>query len=388
MIRKLFSLILLFICFSCTSISSNRIKVGAERTEAYLPLLMGKRVGLVVNQSSLINKTHLVDTLLSLGVNVVSILAPEHGFRGAHDAGELVNNEIDTKTGLPIISLYGNNKKPKVSQFDNLDVVIFDIQDVGVRFYTYISTMHYVMETCAESNTACIVFDRPNPNGDYVAGPILKPAFKSFVGMHPIPIVHGLTVGELATMINGEGWLSKDTKCDLTVIGMNNYSHADKYELPIKPSPNLPNYLSIRLYPSLCLFEATNISIGRGTYFPFQVIGYPDSTLGTFSFTPVSIDGMAKKPKQMDKLCYGDDLRSYSPKHQFTLELFIQYYHLLKDDDNFTLYTRWFNLLMGDDHVIEQVLQGKSFSAIEASWLKELDDFKLLRKQYLLYNTF
>ena len=271
--------------------------LGAYQFESYLPLLENRRVGMLVNHTSLVGNTHLVDTLQSLGVDIRKVFAPEHGFRGTADAGEAVEDGIDKATGLPLISLYGSNKKPGREQLADLDVIIFDIQDVGARFYTYISTMHYMMEACAENGKKLIVLDRPNPNGMYVDGPVLEPEFRSFVGMHPIPVVHGLTVGELAKMINGEGWLDNGVKCDLTVIAMDGYTHDSEYALPVKPSPNLPNQLSVQLYPSLCLFEATVVSVGRGTYEPFQQIGHPSFTDMPDSFTPVSIDGMSKYPR-------------------------------------------------------------------------------------------
>lgn len=364
--------------YSC---SSQEIKTGSERTSEYLPLLEGKSVGIVVNQTSTIGKTHLVDSLLSLGVNLKSIFGPEHGFRGNADAGEKVKNNIDTKTGLPILSLYGKNKKPTPEQLAGIDVMIFDIQDVGVRFYTYISTMHYIMEACAENAIPLLVLDRPNPNGDYIAGPILDLKFRSFVGMHPIPVVHGLTVGELAQMINGEGWLENKLKCNLTIIKADNWNHATPFQLPIKPSPNLPNHQSIRLYPSLCFFEGTSISIGRGTNFPFQVIGDTVATDSTFSFTPVSITGMAKYPKFENKLCYGSDLRQVKPPH-FTIKYLVNYLALPNTSIN---RPDFFNLLAGNDILIKQIKGGKSAIEIEESWQSDLKAYELMRNKYLLY---
>ena len=290
-----------------------RIIVGAERSELYLPFLKDKRIALVVNQTSMVDTMHLVDFLLSKNINVKKIFAPEHGFRGNIDRGKHFNNNIDKKTGLPIIAMYGKNRKPKAEQLKDIDVVVFDIQDVGVRFFTYISSMHYVMEACAENNKKVIILDRPNPLGDYVDGPVLKPKFKSFVGMHQIPVVHGLTIGELALMINEEGWLKNGVKCDLEIIKMQNYNHSIHYYLPIKPSPNLPNDISIRLYPSLCFFEATNVSIGRGTKFPFQVIGYPNKKFGNFTFTPKDIPGMQINPLHENEVCYGINLQNSNP---------------------------------------------------------------------------
>ncbi|WP_430934515.1 exo-beta-N-acetylmuramidase NamZ family protein [Saccharicrinis sp. 156] len=346
---------------------------------------MDKKVGLLVNHSSLVEGTHLLDTLLSKRINVIKIFAPEHGFRGKHDAGERVKSDTDSKTGLPIVSLYGKNKKPGKEHLADVDIIVFDIQDVGVRFYTYISSMHYMMEACAETATKILVLDRPNPNGDYFDGPILKPDYKSFVGMHPLPVVHGLTVGELAQMINGEGWLTEGLKCDLHVVKVKNWNHSTPYDLPVKPSPNLPNYTSIRLYPSLCFFEASNVSVGRGTYFPFQVIGYPDSTAGEFTFTPRSIDGMSKHPKQQDKKCYGIDLRREPLTHRFTLSYFISFYKQFGQDERFGLNKRWFNLLAGDDQLIKDIRAGLSEEEIKRSWKPDLEEYSKLREKYLLY---
>lgn len=301
-----FILVSLFVALTCSCTAKEPVKevftLGCERSDYYLPSLKGKKVGLVVNHTSLVKGVHLVDTLLSCGVSINAIFAPEHGFRGKADAGAYVVDSLDATTGIQIYSLYGKNKKPSLAQLKGLDVVIFDIQDVGVRFYTYISTMHYMMESCAENKVKMMVFDRPNPNGAYIDGPVLEKGFTSFVGMHPIPILHGLTVGELALMINGQKWLKEGVSCDLTVVPMLGYVHTMPYSLPVKPSPNLPNDLSIRLYPSLCLFEGTDVSVGRGTEYPFQVIGYPDARYGQFTFTPKSIQGMASQPLHQNKL--------------------------------------------------------------------------------------
>lgn len=362
------------------------IKLGCQQMDQYLPLVQGENVGMLVNHTSLIGDVHLVDSLISSGIQIQRIFAPEHGFRGTADAGEHVKTGVDAKTGISIISLYGNNKKPLPGQVKDLDVVIFDIQDVGVRFYTYISSMHYMMEACAENGIKFIVMDRPNPNGDYFDGPVLEEKFKSFVGMHPIPIVHGLTVGELARMINEEGWLSGNAICDLTVIPMNNYSHQMPYSLPVKPSPNLPNDLSIRLYPSLCFFEATEVSVGRGTYMPFQIIGYPDSVFGSFAFTPKSIDGMSKKPMQMERQCFGIDLRDVeSLDHQFTLKYFLDFYNKPGYSNDMVTRERWFNLLAGTDLLLQQIRSGASEADIKASWETELKAYEVLRNKYLLY---
>jgi len=357
--------------------------LGAERMTEYLPLIKGKRVAMAVNHTSVVGNQHLVDTLLSLGVTVSAVFAPEHGFRGAQEAGEHVESGTDPKTGLPIISLYGSNKKPSADQLANIDLVLFDIQDVGVRFYTYISTMHYLMEACAENQKTMLILDRPNPNGDYVAGPILQKEQTSFVGMHPIPIVHGLTVGELANMINGENWLIGIESCDLKVIPMDNYHHQMNYSLPIKPSPNLPNDQSVRLYPSLCLLEGSQISIGRGTQFPFQVIGHPEFADSLFSFTPKGIPGMDLNPKHKDQSCYGWDLRN-SEVPQFTLKYLINAYQLYPDKDKF--FKEYFHLLSGNKILMDQIKKGLSEDEIQASWMPDLNNYKQLRANYLLYS--
>lgn len=364
-----------------------KVITGAERTERYLPLLKGKRVGMVVNHTSIVSsrQTHLLDTLLKLNIQVVQVFAPEHGFRGNADAGEEVKDGKDSRTGIPIISLYGNNKKPTSAQLKNVDVILFDIQDVGARFYTYISTMFYVMEACAENQKELIVLDRPNPC-DYVEGPILKPAYRSFVGMLPIPILHGCTIGELAQMINGEGWITT-TKlpCPLTVISMKGWKHGQPYILPVKPSPNLPNAQSIRLYASLCLFEATRISVGRGTTFPFQVLGAPDKKYGGFTFTPESLPGFDKKPMHKGILCYGEDLRNVADVHGFTLRYFLDFYQLSGEGEAFFSRARWFDLLMGTNSVRKAILKGDSEQDIRNSWQKELQTYQSMRKKYLLY---
>jgi len=367
--------------------NSNEILVGAQQTDKYLDLLKNKRIALVVNQTATIEKTHLVDSLLKLGIDIKKVFAPEHGFRGDIDAGDVVNNEVDSKTGIKIVTIFGDKKKPSAEDLADVDIVIFDIQDVGARFYTFISSMHYVMEACAENDKKMIVLDRPNPNGDQVDGPIRKEGFESFVSLDKIPIVHGLTVGELAQMINGEKWLSGDLVCDLQIINCENYSHKNHYSLPIKPSPNLPNDISIRLYPSLCFFEATNISIGRGTEFPFQVIGYPDSKFGKFTFTPQDIEGMQTNPLQEGKLCYGIDLRNESIDSKFTLKYIIDFYKIYGSDDFFAR-TKWFNLLAGNSELIEQIKKGMTEEDIKASWKSELDEYKKMRKKYLLYEDF
>lgn len=366
------------------------VVVGAARFEEYVPQLKGQRVGLVVNQTSAIGDVHLVDSLLSLGVNVTKIFAPEHGFRGTADAGEKVKSGKDVKTGLPIQSLYGKSRKPSAAMISNMDVLIFDIQDVGARFYTYISTMHYIMEAAAENNKRVIVLDRPNPNGHYVDGPIRTTALKSFVGMHPIPIVHGLTVGELAKMINGERWLKGGRTADLTVVKCANYDHNTFYELPIKPSPNLPNIRSIYLYPALCLFEGTVTSVGRGTPTPFQIYGHPSYKNGTYEFTPRPTEG-AKNPPLNGQTCYGFDLTTIpleelQQKKQIPLEYVIDYYNGFPQKSIF--FNKFFEKLVGTYELKKQIKAGKTVDEIRATWANDLNSYKQIRKNYLLYTDF
>src|SRR5690606_10084317 len=362
------------------------ILTGADQPELYLPLLKNKKIGLVVNQTSILtqnNNLHLVDFLLKEGVTIQKVFVPEHGFRGDADAGEVVKNDTDKETGLPLISLYGNNKKPSASALADVDLVIFDLQDVGLRFYTYISTLHYLMEACAENGKPLVILDRPNPNGDYIDGPILKKGFSSFVGLHPIPVVHGLSVGELAQMINGEGWLTNGVKADIQIIKTKNWTHSMPYSLPVKPSPNLPNDLSIRLYPSLCFFEGTDISVGRGTYFPFQVYGAPDKKYGDFTFTPVSINGMSKNPPHENKMCYGRDLRGEKLDHRFTLDYLLEMYN--KSGKGAAFFNNFFDKLAGTDQLRKDILAGKTETEIRGSWQKDLDAYQLMRDKYTLY---
>jgi len=365
------------------------IIVGAERTSYYLPMLQNKRVGLVVNQTSMVGNNHLVDVLINNNINVQAIFAPEHGFRGNHDAGEKFSSSIDMKTGVPLVSIYGKNRKPSADVMANLDVVIFDIQDVGVRFYTYISSMHYMMEAAADAEITFIVFDRPNPNGAFVDGPILEPEFTSFVGMHKIPLVHGMTVGELAQMFKGEGWLKTQLKphkeLDLKVVSLNNYQRTLLYSLPVKPSPNLPNDVAINLYPSLGFFEATPISIGRGTEFPFQVIGHNKISIGQFSFMPVSTPGAASTPKLMNKELVGQDLRN-SQVRGLDLSFIIQW-HKAFTAQNIEFFTRasFMDKLSGTDKLRKAIIAGKTAEEIQLSWQEKLAEFKAVRKPYLLY---
>jgi uncharacterized protein YbbC (DUF1343 family) len=361
---------------------------GASRTAEYLPLLKNKRVALLVNQTATIGETHLVDSLLKLHVKIQKIFSPEHGFRGNADAGEKVANSRDERTGLPIISLYGKHRKADAADLRDVDILIYDIQDVGARFYTYISSLQELMESAVENNKELIVLDRPNPNGHYVDGPVLDTAFRSFVGMQPIPLVHGMTVGEYARMLNGEKWLSRKLQCRLTVIPCLQYTHHTFYELPVRPSPNLPNMASIYLYPSICLFEGTAISLGRGTDKPFQVFGSPLFPKDLYSFTPRSVPG-AKEPPLKDQVCYGYDL-SGDPKSVLQqtgsclqLKWVIQAYQLYPQKDKF--FTPFFNKLAGNSALMQQIKDGKSEREIRESWEPALSHFKALRKKYLLY---
>ena len=371
---------------SIESPPGNELRVGAERLELYLPYLEGKKVGIVGNQSSLVGTTHLVDTLLSLSVDLIKVFSPEHGFRGTADAGEKVNNSEDSKTGLPIISLYGNNKKPRAEQLSGLDVIVFDIQDVGVRFYTYISTMHYVMEACAASNIPVIILDRPNPNGHYVDGPVLEEGFESFVGMHHVPIVHGMTIAEYAKMVNGESWLSEGLRCELRLIPCENYTHQTSYSLPVRPSPNLRSDLSIQLYPSLCLLEGTEVTVGRGTEGPFERYGHPDFPELPFSFTPEPDEG-AKNPKHKGELCYGVNLADSSIVRMEKFDIsFLQHANELLEGKLFENKKKIFNLLAGNDKLWRQIRDKKTGAVIRESWEPELREFKIMREKYLLYD--
>lgn len=366
------------------------VRVGAEQTTKYLPLLAGKRVAIVTNQTGMIGRTHLVDSLVALKVDVVKVFAPEHGFRGEADAGEHIKDQKDTRTGLSLISLYGNNKKPSVEQLADVDMIVFDIQDVGVRFYTYISTMHFVMEAAAEQKKKMIVLDRPNPNGFYVDGPLLEMQKNSFVGMHPVPIVHGMTVGEYAQMINGEGWLKNASKCELTVIPCEGYDHNTIYELPVRPSPNLPNMPAVYLYPSLGLFEGTIVSVGRGTDRPFQSIGFPGSKMGSYQFTPASMPG-AKEPPHIGKVCTGLDLKEYGNfqsrmDRKLRLHWLIGMYSASPYGEGF--FTSFFDKLAGTVKLREAVIAGKTEEQIRATWQSGLDGFMKLRRKYLLYPDF
>jgi uncharacterized protein YbbC (DUF1343 family) len=363
---------------------------GAERTGEYLPLLEGKRVGIVANHTSLIGETHLVDSLLSHGINIIKIFTPEHGFRGIADAGEKINSTRDEITGLPLVSLYGNNLKPSPSDLRELDIIVYDIQDVGARFYTYISTMHYVMEASAENGIPFLVLDRPNPNGFYVDGPVLDMKFRSFVGMHPVPIVHGMTVAEYALMINGEGWLAGGRKADLLYITCGNYDHLTLYRLPVRPSPNLRTQLSIYLYPSLCLFEGTIISVKRGTQYPFMGFGHPKLKNADFQFTPVSMEG-ATNPPLLGETVNGVDLRGIGEEYlierrSLNLEWLLFAYTNIPGELEF--FNSFFNRLAGNDQLRKNIEKGMTIAGITESWKEDIDQFKKIRRKYLLYDDF
>lgn len=400
----LFILILLF-SFGCSTVKKSKVesqkskalepettsqkfknlalKTGAENYTAYLPLLANKKIGIVTNPTGIVeNKKHLVDFLLDNKVDLQKIYAPEHGFRGTADAGEVIKDGKDIKTNLPIISLYGNNKKPKPEQLADIDIVIFDIQDVGARFYTYISTLHYVMEACAENNIELLVLDRPNPNGSILDGPVLEIDHKSFVGMHPIPVLHGMTIGEYAKMINGEKWLANGVTCNLIVIPCTNYKRDTLYSLPVKPSPNLPNDQSINLYASLCFFEGTNVSVGRGTEKQFQIYGSPFLLKTEFSFTPIPNFG-AKEPMHKDILCYGEDLSKIKKVNRLELKWIIKSYANTSDKTIF--FNDFFTKLAGTKKLQEQIIEGVSEKEIRKSWEDDLNAFKEMRKKYLIY---
>ena len=362
------------------------IVVGANQTEEYLHLLKEKTIGIVANQTSVIFNdagfTHLVDSLNTLNIDIKKVFAPEHGFRGKADAGEHITNGKDPKTGIDIISIYGKNKKPSNEQVAGLDLIVFDIQDVGARFYTYISSLHYVMEACAENNIPMLILDRPNPNGHYTDGPILELEHKSFVGMHPIPVVHGMTIGEYAQMINGEKWLNNEIQCDITTIKCENYNKQIAYSLPIKPSPNLPNDVSINLYPSLCFFEGTTVSVGRGTELQFQIYGAPYLPKTDFNFTPKPNEG-AKYPKHENKVCYGKDLSKTGKLDSLNLEWLSNAYNLSTDKETF--FNNFFTKLAGTKKLQQQIVSGMNYEDIKKSWAIGLHEYNEMRKPYLLY---
>lgn len=379
-------LILSLLTSACYGIKKAPVP-GAGRPDLYLPVITGKTVAVVANQTSMTGDIHLVDFLLSKGIDVKKIFTPEHGFRGVADAGESISDGKDPISGLQVISLYGTHQKPSPEELAGIDIVIFDIQDVGVRFYTYISTLHYVMEACAENKVRCIVFDRPNPNGFYCDGNIPDTAFSSFVCMHSVPIVYGMTIGEYAMMINGEKWLKGGVKCDLEVIKCKNYTYKTFYELPVKPSPNLPNQTSVYLYPSICFFEGTNISLGRGTGFPFQVFGSPELPDRGFSFTPESVPG-AKNPPLPGIKCYGTDLRDaiknkIVPRPEINLDWLISAFNDFPDKNKF--FTPYFDVLAGGPILRKQIQAGMNSAQIRATWKEGLGKFSKIRQKYLLY---
>ena len=372
--------IIIILLLSSFGVYAQKLVLGAERIDKILKTIDNKNIAIVGNQTSVINQVHLVDTLISLNQKIISVFSPEHGFRGVEDAGAKVDNEIDKKTGLPIISLYGKNKKPTSEQLIGIDIIIFDIQDVGARFYTYISTLHYILEACSEKNIKVVVLDRPNPNGHYVDGPILEKKYKSFVGMHQIPIVHGMTIGEYATMIVGEKWI--ENNCNLEIIEMINYNRNDNYELPIKPSPNLPNSKSINLYPSLCLFEGTNVSVGRGTDKPFQHFGSPFLKFYSYDFQPKSGPG-SKYPKHENKTCVGRNLENYPYLSSINLDWLIESYNQTNNKEDF--FNSFFDKLAGTDKLRTQIISGLNDKEIRSSWKTGLKEFKKTRTKYLLY---
>ena len=391
--QRFFLFLYAFIFIFCNDIYSQKtiLKaedaiVGASRLELYLSKLKDKNVGVIANQTSTFNETHLVDTLLSLNINIRKIFTPEHGFRGTADEGVTINNSIDKKTNLPIISLYGNNKKPTSSQLEDIDILLFDLQDVGTRFYTYISTMTYAMEAAAENNLPIVILDRPNPNGFYIDGPVLEKENSSFVGLHQVPVVYGLTIGEYALMVNGEYWLKDSLQCDLTVIPLGNYYRDAIYELPIKPSPNLPNWESVYLYPSLCFFEGTTISVGRGTDSPFQIYGHPMME-GDFTFIPKQAEGR-NRPLLCDEECHGEYVKDYAieyknNKKQINLNWLINAYNQVKDKDK--LFNNFFIKLSGTRDLQQQIENGATEKEIRDSWKEGLDKYKKIRKKYLIY---
>jgi uncharacterized protein YbbC (DUF1343 family) len=365
----------------------NTIRPGAEQTAEYFPLLRGKKIAVVANHTSLVGGKHLVDTLLKSGFAIQKVFAPEHGFRGSADAGERIASGKDPQTQLPVVSLYGENKKPTSEHLKGIDVVIFDIQDVGARFYTYISTMSYVMEACAENNIPVIILDRPNPNGHFVDGPILEPKYSTFVGLHSVPIAHGMTIGEYAQMVNGEGWLKNKAKCALTIIKVKNWTHRDFYQIDVPPSPNLKTMNAIYLYPSLCLFEGTIVSVGRGTAAPFEMIGYPNCPNGNFAFKPVSTAG-SKNPPYENQSCNGLNLAgigttSIRDGGKLNISWLITLYNGAKEKNTF--FTSFFDKLAGTEQLRKQIMEGKTEDEIRKSWEPGLNRFSEIRKKYLLY---
>lgn len=366
------------------------IRPAIFKMDKIVSLLANKRVGIVANATSKINGTHLVDTLLSRGVNIISVFAPEHGFRGNVPDGQKIKNAMDPSSGLPVVSLYGKTKKPTREMLRDIDILVFDIQDVGVRFYTYLSTLHYVLEAAAENGKEVIVLDRPNPNGFYVDGPVLEPAYSSFIGLDPVPVVYGMTIGEYALMLNGEGWLKGGVACQLQVIECSGYTHESLHQLPVDPSPNLPDMTAIYLYPSLCFFEGTDVSVGRGTERPFTRIGEPGNRGGTFEFTPHSIPTASLYPKHEGEVCTGYDLRKTvdldAPADSINLYWLLKMYSETDDPDEFWRADGYFDLLAGTDELRKAVVAGLTAKEIRASWQKDLEAFQKIRAKYLIYD--
>ena len=364
---------------------SDRLMLGADQIDVIVSKLKDKKVALLVNQTSMVGNAHLLDTLLNSGVNIIKIFAPEHGIRGQMPDGELIADDVDPKSGLPIISLYGNAKKPAKEQLDDVDVVVFDIQDVGVRFFTYSSSLYYLMEACGENNKTVMVLDRPNPHGSYVDGPMMHPDYESFIGLIAIPIVHGMTMAELASMMLGENWLGGGVKCKLEIVAMKNYNHSMPYTLPVTPSPNLPTQNAILWYPSIALFEGTVVSVGRGTSTPFEIIGNPDmKEFYSFSFTPKSIANMSKFPPHENRICYGIDLRNMKPEPKITLKYLLEFYNKYPQKDQF--FIPYFDKLAGSNILREQIISGMSEEDIRLTWQRDLNSFKARRARYMLYD--
>ncbi len=376
----------------CSNTMNNiDIEPGSYQMEQYIEILEGKRIAIVANHTSVIDDVHIVDTLLKRGIRISKVFSPEHGFQGVDEAGAYINDEQPIESSIPVISLYGANKKPSFSDMEDLDFVVFDLQDVGVRFYTYLSTLHYVMEACAEFNIPLLVLDRPNPNGFYIDGPVLHSEYRSFIGLHPVPVVYGMTIGEYALMINGEGWLKDSIRCNLSVVKCKNYNHSKYYTLSVMPSPNLREMKTIYLYPSLAFFEGTIVSEGRGTDFPFLVAGHPDYPDKKFSFTPVKKQKTGPDPKLKGKICYGIDLRQASldsliRKKEIDLSYLMDVYHTLESRNDF--FTSYFDFLAGTDTLRKQILEGASSEEIKKSWKPEMETFKKIRAKYLLYPDF
>lgn len=384
MTKKIFALIVSFVFFQVSIIEAQyKIINGDERLTEYLPMLKGKKVGLLANHTALVNGKHLLDILIKEKVQVTKLFSPEHGFRGNEDAGNDIKNQVDKKTKLNIISLYGDKKKPSSKDLEDVDILLFDIQDVGVRFFTYISTLTYAMEACAENGKQIIILDRPNPNANYVDGPVLNEKYKSFVGMHQVPIVYGMTIGEYAQMVNGERWLSNNVTCNLVVIGNLKYNRKNRVELPINPSPNLNSLASILYYPSLCFFEGTVVSVGRGTKTPFTIYGHPNFMEGDFYFTPKSLKNMSTNPPFKNTKCRGFKLAQGIDSTFFTLRFLQNAYRIYPEKDQF--FNNFFNKLAGNAELKQQIIDGLSEEEIRKSWMNDIEGFKLIRKKYLIY---